>query len=184
MNTNSVNLIRLKDEKEVKEFLLENGWHKKADNFFEKKFKDFRLILEKEEDVLSGWRFYIVGKYVLNNNKSILQEIEKLKEIFSGFWFRDDAFKHIIGHDIDKNKDKKAIVSEEFKENKDVIQYLITTLLSTGADFIFNRDYFVSFYVDNEKKDLRFKVIKIADSVDLYFDDNGILYLPDGERFL
>jgi len=181
----TANLIRLKDESEIKNFLIQNGWQEKSDSFYEKKFKNFRLVIEKENDALSGWKFYIIGKYALNNNKVIQDEINKLREIFSGFWFRDDAFKHIVGHEIDSEQvQKEPYVSEEFKKNKDVIQYLIATLLSSGADFIYNHDYFISFYVDKVKKDLRLKVIKIADSVELHFDQNGAIYLPDGERFL
>lgn len=184
--TSGTTLFKLKSDEEILDYLRENGWVEKGNGFFEKPFKRFRIVLERENDSGMGWKFSIVGNYQVNNNKAISDEIESLKSIFSGFWFQDNAYNRVVGQKVNEDLAEKNVdVPVVFKDDRGSIQKLVALLLSSGADFIFNDDYMIAYYIDNNSRNtLKLKVIKIEDQVDLQFDRHGNLYLPDGEKFL
>lgn len=186
-NTAETFLYKCVSDDEIKEHLRGNGWVEKGYDFFEKSFVNFRIILERENDTSYGWHFLITGKFKLNNNNLLEQEIDNLKSIFTGFWFREDAYKQAVGHEIVPGESEKNVcaLDESFSLDKDKIQYLVAQLLSTGADFIFDSDYFIAYYADKKNRHkLRLKIIKVESQANLHFDKNGELYYESGERFL
>ena len=180
-------LYKLKSDEEIKDYLLGNGWSEEGKGFFEKKYSRFRLILEREDDSNYGWRFMITGKFRLNNNVALQEEIKKLKDIFAGFWLRDDAYKSAVSKEVfeDEAQKKSVVLADSFKRDKDKIQYLVAALLSSGADFTFDKEYFVAYYADKTKeKQLQLKVIKIEDQANLHFDEHGDLFFENGEKLI
>lgn len=184
-NTAETFLYKCVTDDEIKEHLLVNGWAEKGHDFFEKAFRDFRIILERENDTNYGWHFLVTGNFRLNNNVVLEAEIKALKDLFTGFALRNDAYNRVVGHEVvveEAEKDDPG-VGDSFIEDKDKIQYLVAQLLSTSADFIFDKEYFIAYYADksNDYK-LRLKIIKVAEQVNVHFDKNGDLYYSNGER--
>jgi len=180
-------LYKLKSDEEIKDYLLGNGWAEEGKDFFEKKYSRFRLILEREDDSNYGWRFMITGNFRLNNNVALQEEIKKLKSIFAGFWFRDDAYKSVVGKEVfeAEAQEKPVVIADSFNKDKDKIQYLVAALLSSGADFTFDKEYFVAYYADNAKeRRLQLKVIKIEDQANLHFNEHGDLFFENGEKLI
>ncbi len=177
-------LYKKKSDDEIEKYLTNNGWQPQGNNFFEKKFGNFRIVLEKENDSIYGWKFMITGNFKLNNNIVIKKEIENLKEIFSGFWFREDAYK-LIGHEVNSEEQVRDApsVPETFNNDKDEIQYLVGSLLGSGADFIYNDNYFIACYTNKASK-LKIKVIKIEAHVTLHVCKRGGIYYDNGEQLL
>lgn len=176
-------LYKKKSDDEIQEYLVNNGWLAKGNDFFEKEFNDFRIILEKENNTISGWHFLITGNFKLSNNILIEKEIKDLKEIFSGFWFRENAHK-IVGHEVNPEQVQGTkLIPETFNNDKDEIQYLVGSLLGSGADFIYNDNYFIACYTNKASK-LKIKVIKIEDHVTLHVCKRGGIYYDNGEQLL
>jgi len=183
MKNITATLIKLKKDEEIEKFLEENGYYNRGHGFYEKKYKNFRIVLEKEEEKPLGWKFSVIGKFKINQNYAIEKEVAALKHIFAGFWPEENYKKELIKRDkVVKGKNN---VGDSFKQDKDQIQYLTALLLSSGADFIYNNDYFIAFYMDKEdKKQLKLKVIKIEDTTELKFMKNGTIFFEDGEKLL
>jgi len=177
-------LYKKKSNDEIEEYLTSNGWQPQGNDFFEKKLNNFRIVLEKENESAGGWHFMITGNFRLNNNIAIKKEIENLKEIFSGFWFREDA-REVVDHEMNPKQARgtKSAPPEAFGRDKNQIQYLVASLLGSGADFIYNNDYFVACYSD-KKLNLKIKVVKIEDQTSLHVDRTGGIYYPNGEKLL
>lgn len=183
MKNITATLIKLKKDEEIESFLKEHGYYDRGNGFFEKKYKNFRIVLEKESNHSLGWKFFVIGNFKINKNEAIQNEIKELKEIFTGFWPSEEAKKEVVKREKIVNVNKP--VPSGFKEAKDELQYLVALLLSSGADFIFNNDYFISFYSDKDHKNaLKLKVVKIEDSTELKFAKDGSIFYEDGEKLL
>lgn len=181
-------LYKLKGDDEIRTFLLGSGWSEEASYFFAKKFSSFNLVLEREDHSSLGWHILITGtdNFHLKNNVALKNEINVLKGIFTGFWFRDDAYKNIVGHEVSDDETKHdAYMPECFTKDKDKIQYLVSMLLGSGADFVFDNEYFLAYYADNTNRNkLQLKIIKIEDQVNLHFDKSGNLFFANGEKLI
>jgi len=183
MRNITTTLLKLKEDEEIEEFLEKNGYYNRGYGFYEKKYKNFRIILEKEAEKPLGWKFSIIGSFRINQNQAIADEMKKLQQVFTGFWPQENYKKEKVGREKVVEANKK--VGDSFKKDKDQIQYLVSILLTSGADFIYNNDYFIAFYVDNaDKTQVKLKAIKIEDTTELKFMKDGTIYFEDGEKLL